>query len=219
MKHCTKYAAAAVLGILLLGCAKVTGVVLTAPSLAARGGTAQFTAVVEGTGNPRQTVTWEIAEAAAEGTSISPEGLLTVAEEEPLLRFTVRAVSAADKKQSAEVPVLLADALYGAWRVRRSGGTMTLTISAESLTGRYNNGNNYTIEDLSWTAVENDDPATRDEYPLGYLAGGRATRVYRVSRLSLGEQRSFRFYPNVEGTKLLRVMEGEADYVFDRVEE
>ncbi|MDR2210385.1 MAG: hypothetical protein LBO65_02825 [Spirochaetaceae bacterium] len=203
----------AVLGIFVLaGCAKVTGVTLTPPSFIARGGTAQFTAAVEGTGNPSQKIKWEITETVAEGTSVSEEGLLTVAQDEPAMRLTVRAVSAANKNVSAEVPVLLTDALYGAWLQNESTHTFTTTLSADSLTGRYRafSGSGmrsragYTVENLSWTPVVMDAPNLQENFPLGYLINGTIVEAYNVSDMKKGGSFAYTFYPHVDGSMVLR---------------
>lgn len=71
-----------------------------------KGGTQIFTAVVAGTNNPVQTVTWSIEEEdKAGGTGITPDGLFTVAIDEQLTALTVKASSAADTTKSATVTV------------------------------------------------------------------------------------------------------------------
>jgi uncharacterized repeat protein (TIGR02543 family) len=53
----------------------------------------QFSATVQGTGNPPQTVTWQIKEATHSGTFISAGGLLTIHEDEESDTFTIVATS------------------------------------------------------------------------------------------------------------------------------
>jgi len=60
-----------------------------------QGSTQQFTATVTGTNNPPQTVTWEVADAAA-GTSIDPNGLLAVGANQDPGALTVTAASTVD---------------------------------------------------------------------------------------------------------------------------
>jgi hypothetical protein len=70
------------------------------------GGTRQFTAVVNGTNSPAQTVTWSIDETAIDaGTGISAGGLLTVAAAETAATLTVRATSTADPAVSGTAAV------------------------------------------------------------------------------------------------------------------
>jgi len=62
-----------------------------------RGTTQQFTATVNGTNNPAQTVTWSVEGAVAPGTSINANGLLTIALDEPVGGvLTIRATSTAN---------------------------------------------------------------------------------------------------------------------------
>jgi hypothetical protein len=210
--------------VLITGCAKVTGVSVSPEAApAVKGETLQLSAAVEGTGNPRQNVVWEIVEPVSEGTGISAEGLLTVATGEEAFTLTVRAVSAADKSKSGTASLTLVpsrESVYGGWRVRRNENTLTITLAADSLTGRYSGGQNYTLEDLSWLPAVNEVAATRDEYPAGYIISGTATQVYgiSVSVLDRGQQSSFEWYLHRDGTKMLRQMEGQPPEVFNRVE-
>jgi hypothetical protein len=72
----------------------VTNVTVTPPTASVvRGETQQFNAVVNGTNNPAQTVTWSVDTPHAEETAISSGGLLTVALNETAATLTVRAVS------------------------------------------------------------------------------------------------------------------------------
>jgi len=61
-----------------------------------KGDTQQFTAAVNGTNNPPQTVTWSIVESVVSGTSIDTSGLLTVAASETATSLTVKAASTFD---------------------------------------------------------------------------------------------------------------------------
>jgi hypothetical protein len=85
----------------------VTGVTVNpAAANVVKGGTQQFSAVVNGTGNPEQTVTWSIDETAiVAGTDISAGGLLTVAAAETAGTLTVRATSTVDTGKSAAAAV------------------------------------------------------------------------------------------------------------------
>jgi hypothetical protein len=85
----------------------VTGVTVTAAaSSVAKGGAVQFSAVVAGTGNPSQAVTWTIdSSGGAAGTGISGGGLLSVAAEETAASITVRATSTVDTSKSGTASV------------------------------------------------------------------------------------------------------------------
>jgi hypothetical protein len=64
-----------------------------------RGGTQPFNATVDGTGDPAQTVTWNV-EGGGAGTNIAANGLLTVALNESAATLTVRATSTVDTGKS-----------------------------------------------------------------------------------------------------------------------
>jgi hypothetical protein len=70
----------------------------------AKGGTLQFTATVTGTGNPAQTVTWNVS-GGKTGTAISMGGILSVASDETAATLTVRATSSADTAKSGTAAV------------------------------------------------------------------------------------------------------------------
>jgi hypothetical protein len=94
-----------------------------------KGGTQTFTATVEGTNSPAQTVTWSIVETGKKaGTTINASGVLTVAADEALTTLTVKATSTVDNTKS---------------------GTATVTISAPVGSGQYTKkdvlGNSYSI--------------------------------------------------------------------------
>jgi hypothetical protein len=98
----------ACLVLALLGCKSPTSpsvptvssvVVSPASATVHKGGTQQFTAIVNGTNSPAQTVTWTV-EGGGDGTSIATNGMLTVAANETATSLTVRATSTADKNKS-----------------------------------------------------------------------------------------------------------------------
>jgi hypothetical protein len=83
----------------------VTGVSVSPASVeAAAGSTRQFSAVVTGTGNPSQGVSWSL-EGGGNGTEISSGGLLTVAAGESPGSITVRATSVQDPGKSGTAAV------------------------------------------------------------------------------------------------------------------
>ncbi|MEG2834291.1 MAG: leucine-rich repeat protein, partial [Ruthenibacterium sp.] len=91
--------------IRLAATATVTSVTVT-PTTATvqKGGTQQFTAKVNGKGGPAQDVTWTVTGGGA-GTSISKDGLLSVAANESAAKVTVKATSDANKKISGTAVV------------------------------------------------------------------------------------------------------------------
>lgn len=91
----------------------VTSVTVSPASAAVqKGNTRQFTAMVRGTNNPAQTVSWAVT-GGKTGTGISNAGLLTVASDETAAALTVTATSTADTTKS---------------------GTATVTVQADALT-------------------------------------------------------------------------------------
>jgi uncharacterized protein YjdB len=83
----------------------VTGVTVSpAAASVAKGQTQPFTALVEGTNNPAQTVTWSV-EGGGTGTTINNEGFLTVAIGESALNLIVRATSTVDPTKSGTAAV------------------------------------------------------------------------------------------------------------------
>jgi len=75
-----------------------------------KGQTQQFTATVEGTNNPVQTVTWKIETTGINaGTTINSAGLLTVAAAETLTSLTVKATSTVDASKSDTAAVGIYD--------------------------------------------------------------------------------------------------------------
>jgi hypothetical protein len=87
----------------------VTGVTVSPSTVTvARGGSQSFSAVVAGTGNPAQTVTWSVEGASDSRTTISADGVLTVAAGETAASLTVRATSAVDAAKSGTASVTVA---------------------------------------------------------------------------------------------------------------
>jgi len=90
------------------GGATVTGVTVSpATATVARNGTLQFTATVNGTNNPAQTVTWTVStnQGNVNNTSISAAGLLTVGPNQNPTTLTIRATSTADTTKSGTATV------------------------------------------------------------------------------------------------------------------
>jgi len=96
------------LALVLLGCpadsgttsATVDSVTVSPKTVTvAKGETQQFTATVNGTGNPAQSVTWEVT-GGGTGTAVNTSGLLTVADGETAASLTVKATSTADTTKS-----------------------------------------------------------------------------------------------------------------------
>jgi formylglycine-generating enzyme required for sulfatase activity len=97
--------------VVLMGCVldpTVTSVIVNSTtSTVAKDGTRIFTATVEGTNNPSQTVIWTVS-GGVSGTKISTGGVLFVAVNESAKRLTIKATSTVDasKSDTATVTVI-----------------------------------------------------------------------------------------------------------------
>jgi hypothetical protein len=105
-----------------------------APTIA-QGETQDFTAVVTGSDDPDQTVTWTVEGAASEGTVFSG-ATLTVAADESAATLTVRASSVADPTLSGTITVTVspsADAGIGLYQgpngPQANTGTLALALA------------------------------------------------------------------------------------------
>ncbi|MEQ2455772.1 discoidin domain-containing protein [Flavonifractor hominis] len=142
----------------------VTGVTVSPATASVQVGTTrQFTAVVTGENEPDQAVTWSVEDAQSETTTISDDGLLTVAEDETAETLTVTATSVANEEISGTATVTVTAAPVE---------TYTLTVNGGTGSGEYEAGAQITVtadapeagmQFVNWTAegVElEDDTAT-----------------------------------------------------------
>ena len=91
------------------GVPTVTGVTVSPENATVvKGGTRQFSAVVKGDNEPKQTVTWTVTGGRTTGTNISDAGLLSVAANETATTLTVTAASTADPTKSGAAAVTVA---------------------------------------------------------------------------------------------------------------
>ena len=120
----------------MLAAPSITGVTVSpANTSVGRGGTQGFAATVLGTGNHSQDVTWSIDQANRHAqTSITPDGVLSVATAEILTMLTVRATSTIDASRSGTASVTirelsLVDELALLRVNAQSGGNYTITVN------------------------------------------------------------------------------------------
>ena len=86
--------------------ATITGVTVEPDTATVEAGkTQKFTATVSGTGNYDKSVTWTVSGSSNEGTTISEDGVLTVAADETAATLTVKATAAGDDNRSATAKV------------------------------------------------------------------------------------------------------------------
>jgi hypothetical protein len=84
----------------------VTGVAVSPNSVNVdKGKTQQFSAIISGNNNPDQTVTWMVTGNLSRGTSISENGILTIAADEIATPLTVTATSTVDKGKNGKANV------------------------------------------------------------------------------------------------------------------
>jgi formylglycine-generating enzyme required for sulfatase activity len=115
--------------------------VTVSPSTAnvAKSGTESFSAEVVGTGDPAQTVNWEVTGKNSEDTTIDLDGNLTVAADETATSLTVQATSTVDTSKSgtAAVTVITVSSVTvspGTAMVVK-GGTLTFAAKVEGTGG------------------------------------------------------------------------------------
>ena len=104
-----------------------------------KGGSQQFTAVVEGENQPAQDVVWKLQadQELAAGTGITPDGLLNVAADEKNDSILVIAESVEDSRVSGQAMVTLTE---------QPAAEYQLTVTGGSGSGTYAEGEQVTVE-------------------------------------------------------------------------
>ncbi|WP_207302900.1 S-layer homology domain-containing protein [Bacilliculturomica massiliensis] len=104
------------------------------PAAVQKGMTQQFTAIVSGTNNPAQTVSWTVT-GGKTGTDISNTGLLTVAADETAATLTVTAISAVDTTKSGSAAVTVqSDALTDAQKLAMAKSAIAAALDHLTVT-------------------------------------------------------------------------------------
>ena len=157
----------------------VTGVTVSpATASAAKGGTAAFTASVTGTGNPAQIVTWSVT-GGTTGTSISGDGILTVAANETAATLTVKATSAIDAAKSGTSAVTVAPSqltgLVSVTGTVRAG--YLLTANTDNLAGTGTISYQWVRGDSAGVAGTNIPGATFATYTMATTDVGKYIKV------------------------------------------
>jgi len=130
----------------------VSGVtVSTSNATVTRGQTRQFSATVNGTNNPPQSVTWTVT-GGVYGTSISSSGLLSIGSNETTSRLIVRATSTLDTTKY---------------------GTATVTVSVPTASGSTNQPP--PISGTTWTRNDNEGR----QYTMSFTRGDIVTILVR----------------------------------------
>jgi len=162
----------------------VTNVTVSSAGNAAfvnKGGALQFNAVVNGTNNPAQTVTWSIVTVGIKaGTSISTDGLLTVAGDETALMLFVEATSTFDPTKNGTAAIDVIDPnlliLSGNISITVNGSPVTTATTGTRLTAVYSGSESVTyqwnidgevINKDGWAATNSASSATYTPYGPG----------------------------------------------------
>jgi len=140
--------------------ATVTGVTVTpSTAMVARNGTQQFTAVVAGTNNPAQTVTWTVTTDTGNvnGTTISAAGLLSVGPNQNPTTLIVRATSTVDTTKSGAASVTVPNPGNSGGQIAVTGVSLNKTAlnlpagGTETLIAAVTPGN-ASNKDVTWTS-------------------------------------------------------------------
>ena len=165
--------------------ATITNVTVTPDTaIVEAGGTQQFTAKVEGTGNFREEVTWSVSGSNA-GTTISENGLLTVADNETATTLTVTATAVGDNTKSgtATVTVTQPATITGvtvtpAAATVEAGKTQQFTAKVEG-TGNFR-------EEVTWSVTGSNAGTTISENGLLTVAANETAATLTVTATAVG---------------------------------
>ena len=167
--------------------ATITGVTVTpATATVEAGETQQFTAEVEGTGNFREEVTWSVSGSNA-GTTISENGLLTVATGETATTLTVTATATAvgnsDKSATATVTVTQPATITGvtvdpAAATVEAGETQQFTATVS--------GTGSVSKEVTWSVTGSNAGTTISENGLLTVATDETAATLTVTATAVG---------------------------------
>jgi len=118
-----------------------------------KGETQQYMAVVSGTSNISQNVTWQLMGAVSRNTSLSSAGLLTVAANETAPTLIITAISTADANKSETATVTIAD---DAPRVSRVDVFPAMASVAKGNTQQFSvtvSGTNNPSQAVTWSVI------------------------------------------------------------------
>jgi formylglycine-generating enzyme required for sulfatase activity len=158
----------------------VTSVTVSPLSVAVeKGSTQQFSAAVNGTGNPSQSVSWSVS-GGVSGTSISPSGLLTIGPNETATTLTVRATSTADftKSGTAEVRVTASVATLASIAITTPPAKTTYTVGESldtagmAVTATYSDGSTAGVTGYSTRGFDSSAAAASQRVTVSYTEGG-----------------------------------------------
>jgi len=209
------------LAFVLFSCSKVNDVsIQSAPESVFKGESLQLIAKVNGEGNPDTTLNWIIVEPVVNGTTITKDGLIKVSDIETANSITIKAISVSDTSKSAVSNIKLTlnpELFYGTWLSSVDGFDRSGVQTKDEWNQTYGTGrNSYSVIELSWTPIINEDLATKNEFPEGYLTIGTTDKVKNISDMVSGVLLQTKFFINKEKTKLLRIVDDGTEVIWKK---
>jgi len=132
----------------------VSGVTMDPPTASiARGNSLCFTATVNGTNDPPQTVTWAVTSGITGTTINTSSGLLTVANDETNTTLTIRATSTYDNTKFGVATVTVVDQIPIVTSVVVSPPTVTINRGGTTQFTATVNGTNSPPQTVDWTVT------------------------------------------------------------------
>ena len=192
--------------IVFTSCSKITEVKINPTAgECIKGKSIQLVANVKGERNPDTTVIWTIVNKTTSGTEITKNGLLKIAENETADSIIVKAAALKDtsKYDICKLNLLLNKELFlGKWNLQWNNiyWTDEIKLNEYSQQGSYSY---YLVSNTKWIKVKNEDLATKDEFPEGYLISGLVSKCYYYSNTHQGDIKKVSYFINSDRTQLL----------------
>ena len=101
---------------------------------------------------------------------------------------------------------------YGRWRDNSTSWRQN-TISSNKIVYSHSDGSNYTMEDLTWTAITNTG-SNASTFPNGYHISGTITSVSNVANREKGESHGRNYFINEAKNKIW--IEGSAGNPYNK---
>jgi hypothetical protein len=157
-----------------------------------KGQTQQFSATVEGTNDPAQTVTWSVSGNANGGTIMSETGLLTVAAGETATTLTVTATSTADGTKSGSATVTVTEQPPTVTSVTVSPATPNVQKGQTQQFSTTVEGTNDPAQTVNWSVSSNNNNGTAiNETGLLTVAAGETATTLTVTATSTADGTKF----------------------------
>jgi len=143
---------------------------------------------------------------------------------------TTQTDSSSSSKVKENANSVTREQFYGVWRINMGDYSIVINLSKESWEASYPEGiyfgSYYTIDQLTWVPVENEDPATKDQYPMGYYITGTVSQMYnsttglrKIGAFIQGQQYTYIIYLKKDKAAFLRKeTNNTTTYVFTKFE-